>query len=157
MPSNDGPVIAFCDASKHSIGTILTQLLPPLPSSNLDPSKKYLCIVACWSRKIDDDWSTFPIWLLELTAIEECTRKFDWLLSSRAFYVVSDSKTCRYWASLDLVPKRRGTQNITITTLQLQNYFLVWNSEPFRLGDSCRTDGRTSKQIPKISASKNLQ
>ena len=125
MPSNDGPVIAFCDASKHSIGTILTQLLPPLPSSKLDPSKKYLCIVACWSRKIDDDWSTFPIWLLELTAIEECTRKFDWLLSSRAFYVVSDSKTCRYWASLDLVPKDVARK---ILRLQRYNYRIIFLS-----------------------------
>ena len=109
--------IIFCDASTTSIGCIATQMLPPLPESGLDPTKKYLSIVACWSKKIEESWNSYPIWVLELCALEESTRKLAYLLSGRCFYCITDSSTVRAWSSLEIVPK-----DIARKIIRLQNY-----------------------------------
>ena len=109
--------IIFCDASSTSIGCVATQMLPPLPESGLDPTKKYLSIVACWSKKIDENWNSYPIWVLELCALEESTHKLSYLLSGRCFYCVTDSSTVRAWSSLEIVPK-----DIARKIIRLQNY-----------------------------------
>ena len=95
MPSNRQTdlVIVFTDSSANTISALVTQLLPPIPGSKLDPTKKYLTIVGCYSRTIDDAWTSYPIWVLELVALEEATRKFRWLLSGRVFYALTDSTT----------------------------------------------------------------
>ena len=61
--------LVWTDSSTTSISGIITQALYPLPSSKLDPTKRYLHIVACWSRHIDDSMSAWPIWLFELVAL----------------------------------------------------------------------------------------
>ena len=135
MPGNkpDETIIVWTDSSKHSIGCIITQLLHPLPNSNLDPTKKYLYIIACWSRKIVPEWSTYPVWLLELTALEECTRKFDWLLGGGTrFIVMTDSSTVRAWASLELVPKDVARK---VLRLQRYNYIIFFISTHLNLAD----------------------
>ena len=109
--------IIFCDASTTSIGCVAAQMLPPLPESGLDQEKKYLSIVACWSRKIEDTWSAYPIWILELCALEESTHKLAYLLSGRCFYCVTDSSTVRAWSSLEIVPR-----DIARKIIRLQNF-----------------------------------
>ena len=109
--------IIFCDASTTSIGCVAAQMLPPLPESGLDPNKKYLSIVACWSRKVEDTWSSYPIWVLELCALEESTHKLSWLLSGRSFYCCTDSSTVRAWSSLEIVPR-----DIARKIIRLQNF-----------------------------------
>ena len=97
-------MIVWTDASTTSISGLVTQMLPPLPTSELAPDRKYMTIVACWSKQIDRNWSSHPIWLLELLALQETTRKFKHLLAARKFVVMTDSKTVKYWASLDRIP-----------------------------------------------------
>ena len=106
MPSADpaDTIVIFSDASKSSIGAIICQLLFPLPNSNLDPEKRYLSLVGCWSRTIDDDWSLHPPWLLELMAVEEATRKYKHILMARPFIVLTDNTTVEHWCSLESVP-----------------------------------------------------
>ena len=134
MPSNDkdATILIWTDSSSTSIGCVITQLLPPLPGSDLDPTKRYLCIVGCYSRKIEDTWSVFPIWILELTALEECTRKFFWLLAGRSFYAITDSTTVKSWASLDNVPKDVARM---ILRLQRFDYRILWIKSELNLSD----------------------
>ena len=125
MPSNrqTDTIFVWTDASSTSIGSVITQMLPPLPGSKLDPTKKYLTIVACWSRTIDESWSSHPIWVLELAALEETTRKFRWLLTGRVFYTLTDSTTVRYWSSMEVVPKDIARK---IIRLQRYNYRILF-------------------------------
>ena len=106
MPSSSlsDTIIVWTDASQNTIGALITQMLYPLPHTNLDPSRRYLTIIGCWSRRIDETWSPHPIWNLELIALDETVRKFRFLLEGRPFYVMTDSSTVRAWASLELVP-----------------------------------------------------
>ena len=134
MPSNDkeATILIWTDSSSTSIGCIITQLLPPLPDSKLDPTKRYLSIVGCYSRKIEDSWSVYPIWILELTALEECTRKFFWLLAGRSFYAITDNTTVTAWASLDHVPKDVARM---VLRLQRFDYRILWIKSELNLSD----------------------
>ena len=134
MPSNDkhATILIWTDSSSTSIGCVITQLLPPLPGSKLDPTKRYLCIVGCYSRKIEDTWSVYPIWILELTALEECTRKFFWLLAGRSFYALTDNTTLTSWASLDHVPKDVARM---VLRLQRFDYRILWIKSELNLSD----------------------
>ena len=106
MPSSDlsDTIIVWTDSSQNSLGALITQKLFPLPHTNLEPTKRHLTIIGCWSRLIDPNWSNYPIWYLELLALEETTRKYRYLLEGRQFFVMTDSSTVRSWASLELVP-----------------------------------------------------
>ena len=106
MPSANlsDTIIVWTDSSQNSLGALITQKLYPLPHTPLDPTKKHLTIVGCWSRLIDPNWGNYPIWHLELLALEETTRKFRHLLEGRKFFVMTDSSTVKSWASLELVP-----------------------------------------------------
>ena len=46
--------IIMTDASHDSLGGMITQKLFPLPNSPLDPTRRHLFLVACWSRSILD-------------------------------------------------------------------------------------------------------
>ena len=124
--------ILFTDSSCHSIGCVACQLLPPLPNSGLDQEKKYLTIVACWSRKIDSSWSTYPVWLLELCALEESMHKLRWLVSGRKVYICTDSSTVRAWSSLELVPKDIARK---IIRLQKYSYIILFIESRFNPSD----------------------
>ena len=125
MPSNrqTDTLIVWTDSSCNTISALVTQLLPPLPGSKLDPTKKYLTIVGCFSRTIDENWTSYPIWVLELIALEEATRKFRWLLAGRVFYALTDSTTVRSWSSIEIVPKDIARK---IIRLQSFNYRLLF-------------------------------
>ena len=134
IPSNRqaDTLIVWTDASSYAIGAIVTQMLPPLPGSQLDPTKKYLTIVACWSRTIEDAWSSHPIWVLELAALEETTRKFRWLLTGRVFYALTDSTTVRSWSSIEIVPKDIARK---IIRLQRFNYRILFIEGRLNMSD----------------------
>ena len=105
-PSNDpdDQMIVFTDASKKSLGAILTQMMRPLPGSQLDPTKRYLTIVGCWSKVISEGMALYPPFLLELLAFCETSRLFNHILQHRPFILVTDNQTVEYWASLEAVP-----------------------------------------------------
>ena len=134
VPSNrqTDTLIVWTDASNSGIGSVVTQMLPPLPGSALDPTKKYLTIVACWSRTLEDAWTSYPIWVLELAALEETTRKFRWLLSGRVFYTMTDSMTVRSWSSIEIVPRDIARK---IMRLQRFNYRILFIEGRLNMSD----------------------
>ena len=134
--------ILFTDSSCHSLGCVACQLLPPLPNSGLDQEKKYLTIVACWSRKIDSSWSTYPVWLLELCALEESMHKLRWLVSGRKVYICTDSSTVRAWSSIELVPKDIARK---IIRLQKYSYIILFIESRFNASDWTTRDNDIEK------------
>ena len=125
MPSSnvDDTVVIFTDASANSISCVLTQLMEPLtPSADGDRSRR-LHVVGVWSKVIGDHWSNYPIWLLELVALYETTRKYRWFLINREFWAISDSQTLVNWASLQAVPKDLARK---ILALQKFNYRILF-------------------------------
>ena len=143
-------IIVWTDASAYSIAGVVTQLLPPLPGTQLDPTKKYLSIVACWSRTIDEAWSSHPIWVLELAALEETTRKFRWLLAGRVFYTLTDSTTVKSWSSIDIVPKDIARR---IIRLQKFNYRILFIESKLNISDFATrlpTDDQVTCKFPRF-------
>ena len=97
-------ILVFTDISCHSMSALMTQMLPPLPGSGLDLSKKFLHIVGCFSKSVPDGWTSHLIWLLELAALDKCCHRHRNLLLGRVFYILTDSQTVRHWASMTRVP-----------------------------------------------------
>ena len=125
MPSQDprDTIVLWTDASANSISCLVTQMLEPLELPVDGLRKKRLYIVGCFSSVIKPGWVNYPIWLLELLAFSEATRKFSFLLCGRAFFVCTDSRTTQYFASLDLVPKSLCRR---IMALQKFEYRLIF-------------------------------
>ena len=142
----DALTLIWTDASSTSISGIITQALYPLSSSKLDPSKRYLHIVACWSRRIEDTWSSYPIWILELCALEETTRKYDFYLSGRSFFSITDSTTVRRWSSLDLIPKDLVRR---IMRLQKYNFKLLFIETRLNISDFLTRNTTDTKPVCK--------
>ena len=107
MPSPDieDTLVIWTDASTHSLSALITQMLVPLDAEKTGDYTKRLHIVGCWSAVLKPQWANYPIWLLELMSLSETCHKFSWLVGSRAFWVVTDSKVVVQWASIDLVPR----------------------------------------------------
>ena len=128
--------ILFTDASSTQLSSCLVQLLPPLPNSNLDPTKKYLYLVGCWSRKIDDSWANYPIYLLELLALEESCKRWSFILLNRFFFIITDNSTIRNWCSLEAIPKDLARR---IFRLQDYNFKIIFTESRLQMADSfCR-------------------
>ena len=125
--------ILFTDASSCQLSACLVQLLPPLPNSNLDLTKKYLSLVGCWSRKIDDSWANYPIFLLELLALEESCSRWSFLLLPRCFFVVTDNSTIKNWCSLERVPKDLARR---FFRLQDYNFKVIFAESRIQMADS---------------------
>ena len=142
----DALTLIWTDASSVSISGIITQALYPLPSSKLDPSKRYLHIVACWSRRIEDTWSSYPVWILELCALEETTRKYDYYLSGRSFFSITDSTTVRRWSSLDLIPKDLVRR---VMRLQKYNFKLLFIETRLNISDFLTRTSTDQKPVCK--------
>ena len=112
--SLENDIVLFCDASAQSIACLLCQMLYPL---NGDKTKK-LHIIGCFSSVIKPQWENFPVWLLELMAFYEATRKFSHLLASRPFWLVTDSQTVRTWTSLENLPRDLSRRVIHLQKFQ---------------------------------------
>ena len=122
-PKIEDGILCFCDSSGVSVSSLLTQSLFPLPGSNLDPTKKFLYIIGCHSRLLNETETPFAIWLLELMALEEMCRKFRHILMNRTWYVCTDSMTVRTWCSLDRVPRDLARR---IMRLQEFQFKILW-------------------------------
>ena len=116
-------ILVFTDSSCHAMSALMTQMLPPLPESGLDLSKKYLHIVGCFSKSVPDGWTSHPIWLLELAALDECCHRHRNLLLGRIFYILTDSQTVRHWASMTRVPSDIARK---VMRLQEFQYKVLW-------------------------------
>ena len=135
MPSQrqEDTLILWTDASANSISALLTQMLPPIGGG-----KKQLCIVGCFSSTIQPSWSLWPIWLLELVALYEATRKWARILAARSFYCAVDSRTVQFWCSLELVPRDLARR---ILALQRYNYKLLWVESRINAADAFTRSG----------------
>ena len=123
-------ILCFTDSSGTAISCLLTQCLYPLPGSNLDPTKKYLYIIGCHSRMLNETEASFAIWLAELMAIEELTRKYRHILLNRSWYVCTDSMTVRTWASLDKVPRDLARRIMRLQEFQFKILWLDGKTNP---------------------------
>ena len=143
MPSADlaDTVVVFTDASASSTSCVVTQMMRPLKDGGDggdNDGRKELHIVGVWSSVVPEGWANHPIWLLELCALWETTRKFAFLLTGRPFYAVTDSETVRRWASLDHVPKDLARKILSIQSFDVRILFLESRLNPadtFSRGD----------------------
>ena len=137
--------IVMCDASQNSLGGIICQKLFPLPNSPLDPTKRHLFLVACWSRAIADTHIIWPPWLKELVALEESVRKHRHLLEHRNFLVLTDNTTVQHWCSLDAVPADLARR---IMRLQQFRFQVLWIQTQLNPSDwLTREDGPDSPPV----------
>ena len=95
-----------------------------------DKSKKKLHIVGCFSSVIKAGWENYPIWLLELLAFYEATRKFSYLLSNRPFWLITDSRVLQSWCSLSLVPKSLARRVLSLQRFQYRVLFVESRVNP---------------------------
>ena len=132
MPSQDPAdlIVLWTDASARSISCLVTQMLHPLGSKD---GRKALHIVGAFSSVIKPAWENFPIWILELIAFYEATRKFSFLLCGRNFFVATDSKVVSSWCSLELVPRDLARR---ILHLQRFNYRIIFIESRINPADS---------------------
>ena len=129
LPSNDpkDTTVLFSDASSHSISCLLTQYMLPIGATS---GQRHLHIVGVFSSVIKPAWANWPIWLLELTAFYEATRKFSYFLSNKTFYLVTDSSTLTHWISLENVPKDLSRKIIALQKFQFKVIFLESRLNP---------------------------
>jgi len=139
MPSQDpsDKILLFTDASQTSLSGLLCQHMRPV---GVKDGPRQLYIVGTFSKVVKPDWSNWPIWLLELTALYESTRKWASFLAGRPFHVITDSETVRHWISLDKVPRDLARKIIQLQRFQYRILFVESRLNPADVISRLETD-----------------
>ena len=125
-PNLDDLIYVFTDASSSALGAVLAQ--QQWPDENA--TEKELYLVGTFSSVIPELWENYAVWVKELLALFECSRKFRWLLLGRNFIVITDSSVLSYWTNLTLIPKDLARKILALQQFQFKLLFIESRANP---------------------------